>query len=398
MGWAYVLLFVWAVPIPVYVHIPFCAKHCWYCDFNVHEGLGPMAGAYIEALCSDITAMAEYLEGPKPAYSVYLGGGTPSIVGWKRLKRLLATLVRSFPPDEGAEVTVEVNPTDATAALMGGLVEAGVNRVSIGVQSFDDHRLAELDRLHKADGATVAVEEARRAGVASVSIDLLYGIPNQTLEDWEADVEKAIALRPDHVSAYALTLYGGAAEKRAADLGGARSGDGLAPYYGLVVGLLEQAGYEHYEVSNWARPGHRSRHNGAIWRGSEYLGFGCGAHATVGRRRYSTLPQPAAYIKAVSDGRTLVEWEEELSDGDLLIETIAGRLRTSEGLELEGLRNRFAYDLAWERRSDLESLQQAGYAELEAGRLRLTDAGLLLADGIAARLLPDEKGAATATL
>jgi oxygen-independent coproporphyrinogen-3 oxidase len=311
-------------------------------------------------------------------------------VGWKRLAALLGTISRSFPPESGAEITVEVNPTDATAALMEGLVEVGVNRVSLGVQSFDNDRLAELDRLHKADRSAVAVELAREARVGSVSIDLLYGIPNQSPDDWEAELEKAIALQPDHVSAYALTLYGEVAEKRATALGGARTGDDLAAYYGLAVEMLGEAGYEHYEVSNWARPGQRSRHNGAIWRGGEYLGFGCGAHATVGRRRYSTLNQPAAYIEAVRDRGTLVGWEEQLSEADLLMELIAGSLRTSEGLDLAGVRQRFAYDLALEKRTELESLRKAGYAELEPGRLRLTDTGLLLADGIAARLLPDK--------
>jgi oxygen-independent coproporphyrinogen-3 oxidase len=273
---------------------------------------------------------------------------------------------------------------------MEGLAEVGVNRVSLGVQSFDNDRLAELDRLHKADRSAVAVELAREARVGSVSIDLLYGIPNQSPDDWEAELEKAIALQPDHVSAYALTLYGEVAEKRATALGGARTGDDLAAYYGLAVEMLGEAGYEHYEVSNWARPGQRSRHNGAIWRGSEYLGFGCGAHATVGRRRYSTLNQPAAYIEAVRDRGTLVGWEEQLSEADLLMELIAGSLRTSEGLDPAGVRQRFAYDLALEKRTELESLRKAGYAELEPGRLRLTDTGLLLADGIAARLLPDK--------
>jgi oxygen-independent coproporphyrinogen-3 oxidase len=377
-------------PIPVYVHIPFCAKHCWYCDFNVYEGLGRLAGTYIEALCSDIIALAEFLERPKGAYSVYVGGGTPSIVGWKRLAALLGTIRRSFPPESGAEITVEVNPTDATAALMDGLAQAGVNRVSLGVQSFDNDRLAELDRLHEADRSAIAVDLALKAGVGSVSIDLLYGIPNQSPDDWVGEVEKAIALQPDHISAYALTLYGEVAENRATASGGAQTGDGLAVYYGLAVEMLRKAGYGHYEVSNWARSGQRSRHNGAIWRGSEYLGFGCGAHATVGHRRYSTLNQPAAYIEAIRDRGLLVGWEEQLSEADLLIELIAGAVRTSEGLDLAGVRERFAYDLASDRRADLEPLRKAGYVEVESGWLRLTDAGLLLADGIAARLLPDK--------
>ena len=377
-------------PIPVYVHIPFCAKHCWYCDFNVYEGLGRLAGEYMEALCRDMAAFAGCLDGAKPAYSMYIGGGTPSLVGWKRLNLLLATLFELFPPESGAEIAVEVNPTDATPELMKGLVEAGVNRLSIGVQSFDNNRLVELDRLHRADRAVAAVEQARTAGIWSVSTDLLYGVPNQTVDDWEAEVVKAIALQPDHVSAYALTLYDEAAEARANDLGGVESGDGLAEYYGLAVEHLGRAGYEHYEVSNWAQAGHRSRHNGAIWRGSEYLGFGCGAHATVGRRRYSTLSQPAAYIEAVEEGRTLVEWEEELSDADLLTEMMAGSLRTAEGLDVAEIRMRFGYDLATERQGVLESLQESGYAKYGEEQLRLTEAGLFLADGIAARLLPDD--------
>ena len=375
-------------PVPVYVHVPFCAKRCWYCDFNVVTGLGRLSGEYLAALIGDIAAFADFLERPRVSHSIYIGGGTPSIIGGTRLRALLQALIAAFPPGRDAEITVEVNPTDATPQLLGALVDGGANRVSIGVQSFHDTRLAELDRLHDGDRAAEAVELARAAGLASVSIDLLYGLPNQDLVGWEADLARAIALKPDHISAYALTLYGAGADARAASLGGVPAGDALVGYYAFAVARLAVAGYQHYEVSNWSRPGRRSLHNLAIWQGSEYLGFGCGAHAVVGRRRYSTLRMPAAYLEARRSGASVVEWQEDLTDADLLTELIATALRTVDGLDLARLREAFGYDLATVKATVCESLQTSGYARLTPNRLVLTDTGLFLADGIAAELLP----------
>ncbi len=375
-------------PAPVYAHVPFCAKRCWYCDFNVVTGLGRLTGQYLAALTGDIAAFADFLERPRASHSIYIGGGTPSIIGGARLRRLLEALTAAFPPGPYAEITVEVNPTDATPRLMGALVEGGANRISIGAQSFNDARLAELDRLHDGDRAADAVELARAAGLTSVSIDLLYGLPNQDPTAWEADLTRAIALRPDHISAYALTLYGAGADRRAEALGGTPTGDDLARYYDLAVARLAAAGYEHYEVSNWSLPGHQSRHNLAIWQGSEYLGFGCGAHAVVGRRRYSTLRMPAAYLEARSSGSSVVEWQEDLTDADLITELIATALRTADGLDLVHLRDTFGFDLAADKATVCASLQSSGYADLTADHLTLTDSGLFLADGIAAELLP----------
>jgi oxygen-independent coproporphyrinogen III oxidase len=375
-------------PAPVYVHVPFCAKRCWYCDFNVVTGLGRLTAEYLNALIGDIAGFADYLQSPRASHSIYIGGGTPSIIGGARLRALLEALTAAFPPGPDAEITVEVNPTDATSQLMRALVDGGANRVSIGIQTFDDTRLAELDRLHDGDGAAEAVRLARTAGLASVSMDLLYGLPNQSPAHWEADLVRALALRPDHISAYALTLYGAGADARAAALGGSPVGDALAGYYDLAVARLAAAGYEHYEVSNWALPGHRSRHNLAIWQGSEYLGFGCGAHAVVGQRRYSTLRMPAAYLEARRSGTSVVEWQEDLTDADRLTELIATALRTSDGLDLAHLREAFGYDLVADRATVCASLQSSGYAHLAADRLLLTDTGLFLADGIAAELLP----------
>ncbi|MDP6349549.1 MAG: radical SAM family heme chaperone HemW [Chloroflexota bacterium] len=376
-------------PTPVYVHVPFCAKRCWYCDFNVVTGLGRLTGEYLKALIGDVAGFAKFLQSPRASHSIYIGGGTPSIISGARLRALLEALTAAFPPVPDAEITVEVNPTDATPQLMRALADGGTNRVSIGVQTFDDTRLAELDRLHDGDRAAEAVHLARAAGLASVSIDLLYGLPNQKPDHWEADLVRALALRPDHISAYALTLYGAGADARATTLGGTPAGDALAGYYDLAVARLAAAGYEHYEVSNWALPGHRSRHNLAIWQGSEYLGFGCGAHAVVGRRRYSTLRMPAAYLEARSSGTSVVEWQEDLTDADRLAELIATALRTADGLDLEHLRGAFGYDLVAQREAVCASLQSSGYARLTADRLTLTDPGLFLADGIAAELLPE---------
>lgn len=307
------------------------------------------------------------------------------------LQNLLNTLLDSFSISIPLEVTVEVNPTDVTNDLMKELYQVGVNRISIGIQSFNNERLAELDRLHTSDQAIQALDFAKAAGIRSVSIDLLYGLPNQTLNGWHKDVLRAVALQPDHISAYSLTLYSESSQSRARKLGGIHPDDELALYYKTACAELSVAGYNHYEVSNWAKTGHRSQYNNSIWHGSEYLGFGCGAHATIGHRRYSTMNNPLSYIQAIADGNNVVSWEEKLSQDNLLTESIGGSLRTINGLDLFMIKDTFSVDIAANHKSLINSLIRSDYATLEAGRLKLTETGFFLADGIAAQLLQSVK-------
>lgn len=335
----------------------------------------------------DIKSFISFLKQPPWVRSFYIGGGTPSLVGSEMLQTLLKTLFDSFSVSQPIEVTVEVNPTDVTNALMQDLCRAGVNRISIGIQSLSDERLLEIDRLHTSEQAIQAVHAAKAAGIPSVSIDLLYGLPNQTIEGWGRDLSRAIDLEPDHISAYSLTLYNASSKLRASRLGEILTDDDLAVYYETACAELSLARYDHYEVSSWAKSGHQSIYNKAIWHGSEYLGFGCGAHATVGNRRYSTMNNPASYIQAIANGDNVVDWAEELTHNDLLAESIGGSLRTTDGLDLVMVQETFAVDLTNTHKQLIESLIGSDYATVEEGRLQLTESGFLLADGIAAQLL-----------
>ena len=381
-----------AALLPAYVHVPFCSKHCWYCDFNVYERMGRLIEPYCQALVREIEDTARVLGGRVRVGCVYVGGGTPSLIGAKLLAQILDALSVHFGFERGSEATVEANPSNTTANLLSALVEAGYGRLSVGAQSLSNKRLAELDRLHTATEALQAIDRARTAGFRSVSADLLYGVPGQTVSEFEEGLKRVIDGDVDHVSVYALTLHGERAVKAGQRLGGPASSDAMAGFYGVAAELLRDAGFEHYEVSNWARPGHRCQYNESIWRGGEYLAFGCGAHGYLAGRRFSLIREPQAYIDAVVERRSTVETLDHLTGSDRLVESIAFPLRTREGIDLRSVAEAFEFDLAKEKGGEIDQLIAHKLAKLDDGRLRLTDSGMILADAIALRLIPDERG------
>ena len=378
--------------LPAYVHVPFCSKHCWYCDFNVYERMGRLIEPYCQALVREIEDTAKVMGGRVRVGCVYVGGGTPSLIGAKLLAQILDALSVHFGFESGSEATVEANPSNTTASLLSALVQAGYGRLSVGAQSLSDRRLAELDRLHTAREAIEAIDRAKTAGFRSVSADLLYGVPGQTVREFEDGLKRVVDRDVDHVSAYALTLHGGRAVQAGRRLGGPASSDAMAEFYGAAAELLRDAGFEHYEVSNWARPGHRCQYNESIWRGSEYLAFGCGAHGYLAGRRFSLVREPQAYIDAVVEGRSTVEDLDQLTSSDQLIESIAFPLRTRDGIDLRAFSEAFEFDLAKEKGQEIDQLVAHKLAKLDNGRLRLTDSGMILADAIALRLIPDGGG------
>ena len=381
-----------AALLPAYVHVPFCSKHCWYCDFNVYERMGRLIEPYCQALVREIEDTARVLGGRVRVGCVYVGGGTPSLIGAKLLARILDALSAHFGFERGSEATVEANPSNTTASLLSALVEAGYDRLSVGAQSLSNKRLAELDRLHTAREAIEAMGRARAAGFRSVSADLLYGVPGQTAREFEDGLKRVMDQDVDHVSAYALTLHGERAVRAGRRLGGPASSDAMAEFYDVAAGLLREAGFEHYEVSNWARPGHRCQYNESIWRGSEYLAFGCGAHGYLAGRRFSLIREPQAYIDAVVEGRSTVKALDQLTSRDRLIESIVFPLRTRDGIDLRAFAEAFAFDLTKEKDEEIDQLVAHRLARLDDGWLRLTDSGMILADAIALRLIPDEGG------
>jgi oxygen-independent coproporphyrinogen-3 oxidase len=360
------------VPFGVYVHIPFCASRCDYCDFATWTDRGHLMGAYAAACVTDLER--RYAAGGlPPATSVFFGGGTPSLLPGPLLCRILDAVPRAA----GAEVSVECNPESTDEAKLAAWRAAGVNRLSFGVQSFRPHVLESLGRTHRPEGAVRAVERARAAGFENFNLDLIYGAAGESGDDWRATLEGALALDPPHVSAYALTLEPGTPlARRVAE--GARAGpddDDQAEKYELADDVLRAAGLGWYEISNWARPGHECAHNLLYWAQGEYLGIGCAAHGhTVdpdgSARRWWNVRTPERYIAALAAGASPEAGRERLGAGLRREEAVTLALRTRAGIAVD----------------DDAGLVEAGLAAWREGRLVLTRRGRLLANDATSRI------------
>ena len=336
--------------------MPFCLTRCHYCDFVTYTGMEGLRRPYAAALLEE-AAMAAAALGPAPpaVTSVFVGGGTPTLLPPGDLARLLARLAELLPFAPGAEVTVEANPETVDAAMADGLARAGVTRVSMGAQSFDDRVLAALGRVHDAARVGAAVATLRSAGVPAVNLDLIYGGPGEDAASWSATLAAAVALGPEHLSAYALTIEPATKFGRLVAAGQlAEPGeDDLADRYDTTCATLAAAGYHHYEVSNWARTAgtrtplppsgrsprpwtatvHASRHNLTYWRRGRYLGLGAGAHEFDGASRRWNVAGVPAYLQAVRERRRPTDGEERLDAGQARFEALALRLRTADGLD-----------------------------------------------------------------
>ena len=369
----------------VYVHIPFCTHRCHYCDFNTYEGQESLHDAYVDALVEDILRTPP---GP-PATSVFLGGGTPTLLAPQQLSRILRAVETTSGIAPGAEITVEANPETVDERTFEGLLGAGFNRVSIGIQSLVPKVLLGLGRTHSVERALDAIAAARRAGVADVNTDLIYGSPWETDDDWRYSLQRVIEAAPDHVSAYALTVEEGTplatyvATGRVPDV----DPDLQAVRHQVASDLLGLAGYERYEVSNWAKPGRASAHNVLYWCAGDYLGFGAGAHGHIEGRRYWTTRLPRDFIIAVRDGGPTIAGEELLEPDVRAGEALMLGLRLASGVDLLGYGTRFGH-AALDRRSDaLHGLEQAGLVERSDGQVRMTERGTLLGNEVGSSLL-----------
>ncbi|HSO52948.1 MAG TPA: radical SAM family heme chaperone HemW [Actinomycetes bacterium] len=368
----------------VYVHVPFCRTRCHYCDFVTYTGMEGLRRPYAAALGEEAAIAAAAL-GPEPSLvtSVFVGGGTPTLLAPEDLARLLARLRELLPFADGAEVTVEANPETVEPAMAEGLARAGVTRVSMGAQSFDDRVLAGLGRSHDAARVVAAVATLRAAGVPALNLDLIYGGPGEDAGSWSATLEAALALGPEHLSAYALTIEPATKFGRLVATGRmAEPGeDDLADRYETACSALAAAGYHHYEVSNWARATHASRHNLTYWRRGRYLGLGAGAHEFDGATRRWNVDGVPAYLAAVGEGRRPTSGEERLDPGQARFEALALRLRTVDGLD-PGEARSLGVDPGG---SQVEELRTAGLLTPGPG-LRLTEKGMFLHGEVVARL------------
>ena len=369
----------------VYVHVPFCRVRCGYCDFNTYtatELRGARQDAYADEVLREIALSRGALTARgalRPAQTVFFGGGTPTLLPGGDLVRMLTGIRDTFSLAPGAEVTVEANPDTVTAALAQELADAGVTRLSIGMQSAVPHVLAALERTHDPANVATAVAAARGAGL-DVSVDLIYGAPGESLGDWEQSVRTAIALAPDHISAYALIVEEGTPLARRIRRGEvAMPDDDLqADMYELVDELLAGAGFDWYEVSNWARgAAHRSRHNLAYWRGTDWWGYGPGAHSHIDGLRWWNVKHPAAYAQRLSAGQSPAAARERPDAAARRLEDVLLRSRIAEGLAVS--------ELTGEGRRAVASLIADGLIDGAAavrGRIVLTLRGRLLADAV----------------
>lgn len=376
-------------PFSAYLHVPFCRVRCGYCDFNTYTS-GELRGArqdeYADTLSAEISLARRVLSDAgalRPMDTVFFGGGTPTLLPPGDLARMLGAAVDAFGMIEGAEVTVEANPDTVTPAVARTLAEAGVTRLSVGMQSAVPHVLAALDRTHHPDNVRTAVEAAKDAGLA-VSVDLIYGAPGESLGDWEASLDAALALDSDHISAYALIIEDGTKLARQIRRGEVpRPDDDLqADMYELADARLAAAGFDWYELSNWARSeGQRSRHNLAYWRGSDWWGFGPGAHSHVAGLRWWNVKHPAAYAQRLAASESPAAGTERPDATAHLLERVLLESRLSEGLAIS--------DIPETNRDRVAGLIADGLIEGAAalrGRVRLTLRGRLLADAVVREL------------
>ncbi|SFP99691.1 oxygen-independent coproporphyrinogen-3 oxidase [Amycolatopsis arida] len=377
-------------PFGVYVHVPFCATRCGYCDFNTYTAgeLGSAASprSWLEALRRELDLAALVLGSAPPADTVFVGGGTPSLLGADGLAEVLAAVRAAFGLAPGAEVTTEANPESTSPEFFAGIRAAGYTRVSLGMQSAAPHVLRVLDRTHTPGRPGAAATEARAAGFAHVNLDLIYGTPGERTEDLAASLAAVVEAGVDHVSAYSLIVEDGTALARRVRRGElpAPDEDVLAADYELIDRTLRDAGLRWYEVSNWAATdAARCRHNLGYWRGGNWWGAGPGAHSHVGGVRWWNVKHPARYAGLLAAGESPVGGREELTTDERHTERVMLELRLAEGLPLDAL------DVAGRRAARAaatEGLLEGSTMDAEA-RAVLTDRGRLLADGVVRRLL-----------
>ncbi len=385
--------------IGLYLHIPFCTAKCGYCDFNSYAGHEHMIPTYSDTLLKDASLWAAAARG-RAVESVFFGGGTPSLAPVEEMAKMLDGLRATFEVLDDAEISLEANPGSLSTEYLRGLRAAGFNRLSIGVQSFDDDELKQLDRIHSGDQARDAYASARAAGFDNVNLDLIYGLPEQPMENWRRSLETALALGPEHLSLYALTVEEGTPLAR--DVARGRvpppDADAQAEQYEWTEERLARAGYEHYEISNWARPGRRCRHNLIYWQNREYLGLGAGAHSFLNGVRFSTVLLPNRYEELVDESVAArangsgemrhIAGAEAITPELSMADTLILGLRLNDGVDAATFESRYGRSMESVYGDVLNEFIGYGLLERADRRVRLTARGRLLSNELFQRLLP----------
>ena len=387
--------------ISLYVHIPFCETKCPYCDFNTYAAIEPLMPAYVAALQAEIAFWGRLLGSPR-VHTVFFGGGTPSYLPSDDIRQIMYAIGAAFNLAPDAEITLEANPGDFSDDKLSAYLECGINRLSIGVQSFDDGLLRTLGRRHSAADAEQAFRQASKAGFDNISIDLMYGLPHQSIERWQDTLVQALELAPPHISMYCLTLEGGTPMERWVEQGSmpAPDSDLAADMYLMAQDEMRSAGYRHYEISNWAKMGKRSRHNLTYWRNEPYLGVGPGAHSYLFGYRFNALRSPREYIRLMQQadtelrggslyakirGVSVVDEIERIDMPLEMAETMMMGLRLDDGIGIAAFTDRFGAPPSDFYADTLAELERLGLLRLEDGAIRLTQRGRMLGNEVFSR-------------
>jgi oxygen-independent coproporphyrinogen-3 oxidase len=383
-------------PLGIYIHVPLCARICPYCDFNTYAHQEDVIPDYVQALVAEMD-LALAVTGSVKAETIYFGGGTPSLLPPDAVHRLIDALRERFQIAPAVEVTLEANPETVDERSLAAFRHVGISRVSLGVQTQQIQGLRVLGRGHRPEVAEKAFEAARAAGFDNVSLDFIFGWPGQTLADWERDLDTMIAWNPEHLSLYSLIVEPGTPMHDAVRRGilTTLDDDATADMYEMAIARLGNAGWHHYEVSNWSRDAYlTSRHNLIYWQNGWYLGLGAGAHAHLGDTRTSNLLLPATYIATVRAGQRPVALSETIDEKTAMGETMMLGLRlVADGVLAAAFRERHGCELEQIYGRELEELSRIGLVDWSDRRARLTHRGLLLANEVAARFLPTPIGA-----
>lgn len=380
-------------PLSIYCHIPFCGHRCAYCDFNTYTGLMDLKEAYLLAMGQEVVQVGI----TRPVHTLFFGGGTPSLIAPAGYDYLLSTIRRHFQLLPTAEISMEANPGTVDLAYLQQIRQLGFNRLSFGLQSADPAELTLLERQHSFETVVEAVDMARQAGFDNINLDLIYGLPGQTLSTWQASLEATLNLKPEHLSLYCLTIEPGTPMARWLKNGRIQPPDPdlAAEQYDLACDLLDRQGFGHYEISNWALPGRDCQHNLTYWRNQEYLGLGAGAHGQAAGYRYEVVKQPRVYIRRLS-GRetaqyplsTAVAHKQLTSQQEAITDTLITQLRLlQEGLNLTEFANRFGQSLADRYGDTLKQLFDWGLLEQRGERLLLSRPGWFLSNQVFYRFL-----------
>ncbi|MCM3904448.1 MAG: radical SAM family heme chaperone HemW [Pyrinomonadaceae bacterium] len=369
----------------IYIHIPFCRSRCSYCDFATGIYEGTLAERYVQALVKEVLNWQD-IEHPAAIDTIYFGGGTPSLLSASQIEAILVAIHTRFVVTESdVEVTMEMNPGTVTPALLGEFQRLGINRASFGAQTFDDRELARLGRSHTAQDTRQTFRYLRDAGFSNVSFDLIAGLPGQTLDGWERNLDESLALRPEHLSFYLLEVHEGTplAEHIRRGMQPQPDDDLAAQMYELMLDRAGSAGYEHYEISNLCLPGFESRHNTKYWMGAPYYGFGCSAHSYDGNlRRWSNERDVARYVDLIQRDASPVVERIELSQHQARAEALFLGLRMMQGVDLRQHHLQFGADVRESHEAELARFSDAGLIEYDGDLIKLTRSGTLLSNEV----------------